>query len=65
MDNASDVACLYRHGLYSSAAQASRSTGVPATTVRERLHGKQPRSQTTHPMARLARYEEEVLVKYI
>ena len=65
MDKASRAIELYESGNFNSLAAAGRATQAPSSTVNDRRHGILPRLQTTLPHARLRRYQEEIMVKYI
>ena len=65
MDQASRAARLVDRGQFKSIHQVCRATGAARSTVQDRHTGRQPRVQEKVKHARLTRYQEEVLVKYI
>jgi hypothetical protein len=65
MDQASRVARLIDRGQFQSTRQASRGTGVANSTLHDRRAGRQPRGQEAVKHARLTRYQEDILAKYI
>ena len=65
MDQASRAIRLVHRGQFTSIRQVSRATGVARSTVQDRRAGRQPRGQEEVKHARLSRYQEEVLAKYI
>ncbi len=65
MDQASRAAHLVDRGQFKSIRQVSRVTGAARSTVRDRRAGRQPRGQEEVKHARLTRYQEGVLAKYI
>src|SRR5271155_4272104 len=65
MDQASRAAHLVDRGQFKSIRQVSRVTGAARSTVQDRRAGRQPRGQEDVSHARLSRYQEEVLAKYI
>jgi len=65
MDQASRAVRLLDNGKFRSVRQTAAATGVPRTTLRDRLNGKPPRSQTDLKHSRLSIYQEKVLVQYI
>ena len=65
MDQASRAAHLVDRGQFKSIRQVSRATGAARTTVQDRRAGRQPRGQEEISHARLSRYQEEVLARYI
>ena len=65
MDQASRAVRLVDRGQFKSIRQASRATGAARSTVQDRRAGRQPRGQEEVKHARLTRYQEEVLAKYI
>jgi hypothetical protein len=65
MDQASRAVRLVDRGQFKSIRQVSRATGAARSTVQDRLAGRQPRGQEEVKHARLTRYQEEVLAKYI
>src|SRR5271163_1629366 len=65
MDQASRAAHLVDRGQFKSIRQVSRVTGAARSTVQDRRAGRQPRGQEEVSHARLSRYQEEVLAKYI
>ena len=65
MDQASRAARLVDRGQFKSIRQVSRATGVARSTVQDRRAGRQPRGQEEVKHARLTRYQEEILAKYI
>ena len=65
MDKASRAIELYESGNFNSLAAAGRATQTPSSTINDRRNGILPRLQTTLPHARLSRYQEEIMVKYI
>ena len=65
MDRASEAITLYELGIYGTLAASARATNAPSSTVNDHFHGKLPRAQSDHPLARLLRYQEAILVKYI
>ena len=65
MDQASRAVRLVNRGQFRSIRQVSRATGAARSTVQDRRAGCQPRGQEEFKHARLTRYQEEVLAKYI
>ena len=65
MDQASRAVRLVDRGQFKSIRQVFRATGVARSTVQDRRAGRQPRGQEEIKHARLTRYQEEVLAKYI
>jgi hypothetical protein len=65
MDQASRVVRVVDRGQFKSIRQVSRATGVARSTVQDRRAGRQPRGQEEVKHARLTRYQEEVLAKYL
>ena len=65
MDPASRAVKLFESGEYDSLAAAGRAVFAPPSTVNDRHRGLLPWSQSTHPLARLCRYQERVLIQYI
>ena len=65
MDQASRAVRLVDRGQFKSIRQVSRATGAARFTVQDRRAGRQPRGQEEVKHARLTRYQEEVLAKYI
>ena len=65
MDPASRAVKLFESGEYDSLAAAGRAVFAPPSTVNDRHRGLLPWSQSTHPLARLYRYQEKVLIQYI
>ena len=65
MDQASRAVRLVDRGQFKSIRQVSRATGAARSTVQDRRTGRQPRGQEEVKHARLTRYQEEVLAKYI
>jgi hypothetical protein len=65
MDQASRAVRLVDRGQFKSIPQVSRAIDVARYTVRDRRAGRQPRGQEEVKHARLTRYQEEVLAKYI
>src|SRR5271168_2524973 len=65
MDQASRAVRLIDRGQSKSIRQASRATDAAKSTVHDRRAGRQPRGQEEVKHARLTRYQEEVLAKYI
>jgi hypothetical protein len=65
MDQASRAARLVDRGQFKSIRQVSQATDVARSTIQDRRAGRQPRGQEEIKHARLTRYQEEVLAKYI
>ena len=65
MDQASRAVRLVDRGQFKSIHQVSRATDVARSTIQDRRAGRQPRGQEEIKHARLTRYQEEVLAKYI
>ena len=65
MDQASRAVCLVDRGQFKSIRRASQAKDVARSTVQDRRAGRQPRGQEEVKHARLTRYQEEVLAKYI
>ena len=65
MDQASRAVRLVDRGQFRSVRQVSRATDVARSTIQDRRAGRQPRGQEEVKHARLTRYQEEVLAKYI
>ena len=65
MDQASRAVRLVDRGQFKSIRQVSRAIGAARFTVQDRRAGRQPRGQEDVKHARLTRYQEEVLAKYI
>jgi hypothetical protein len=65
MDQASRALRLVDRGQFKSIRQVSRATDVARSTVQDRRAGRQPCGQEEVKHARLRRYQEEVLAKYI
>ena len=65
MDQASRAVRLLDRGQFKSIRQVSRATDTARSTVQDRRVGRQPRGQEEVKHARLTRYQEEVLAKYI
>jgi hypothetical protein len=65
MDQASRAVRLVDRGQVKSIRQASRAIDVARSTAQDRRVGRQPRRQEEVKHARLTRYQEEVLAKYI
>jgi hypothetical protein len=65
MDQASRAVRLVDRGQFRSVRQVSRATDVARSTIQDRRAGRQPRGQEAVKHARLTRYQEEVLAKYI
>ena len=65
MDQASRALRLVDRGQFKSIRQVSRATDVARSTTQDRRAGRQPRRQEEVKHARLTRYQEEVLAKYI
>ena len=65
MDQASRAVRLIDRGQFRSIRQVSRATDVARSTIQDRRAGRQPRGQEEVKHARLTRYQEEVLAKYI
>ena len=65
MDQASRAVRLVDRGQFKSIRQVSRATGVARSTVQDRRVARQPRGQEEVKHARLTRYQEEILAKYI
>jgi hypothetical protein len=65
MDQASRAVRLVNRGQFKSIRQVSRATDVARSTIQDRRAGRQPRGQEDVKHARLTRYQEEVLAKYI
>ena len=65
MDQASRAVHLINRGQFKSIRQVSRATGTARSTVQDRHAGRRPRGQEEVKHARLTRYQEEVLAKYI
>jgi Tc5 transposase DNA-binding domain len=65
MDQASRAVRLVNRGQFKSIRQVSRATDVARSTVQDRHAGRQPRGQKKVKHARLTRYQEKVLAKYI
>ena len=65
MDQASRAARLVDRGQFKSFRQVSKATHVARSTIQDRHAGRQPRGQEEVKHARLTRYQEEVLAKYI
>ena len=65
MDQASRAVRLVDGGKFKSIRKVSRATGVARSTVQDRHAGRQPRGQEDVKHARLTRYQEEILAKYI
>ena len=65
MDQASRAARLVDRGQFNSIRQVARATDVARSTVQDRRAGRQPRGQEEIKHARLKRYQEDVLAKYI
>src|SRR3954453_6887135 len=65
MDQASRAVRLVDRDQFKSIRQVSRATGAARSTVQDRRTGRQPRGQEEVKHARLTRYQEEVLAKYI
>ena len=65
MDQASRAVRLIDRGQFKSIRQVSRATDVAKSTIHDRRAGRQPRGQEEVKHARLTRYQEEVLAKYI
>jgi hypothetical protein len=65
MDQASRAVRLVDRGQFKSIRQVSRATDVARSTIQDRRTGRQPRGQEEVKHARLTRYQEEVLAKYI
>jgi DDE superfamily endonuclease/Tc5 transposase DNA-binding domain len=65
MDQASRAVRLVDRGQFKSIRQVSKATGVARSTVQDRHAGRQPRGQEDVKHARLTRYQEEILAKYI
>ena len=54
---------LTQEGIYDSIRQASRTTGVPQSTVYHRRAGRVPRSQITLRSARLTPEQEAIFIR--
>src|SRR5436305_7902572 len=65
MDQASRAVRLVDRGKCKSIRQVSRAIDVARSTIRDRRAGHQPHGQEEIKHARLTRYQEEVLTKYI
>jgi hypothetical protein len=65
MDQASRAARLIDRGQFQSIRQASQDTGAAKSTLHDRRAGQQPRGQEAVQHARLTRYQEDILAKYI
>src|SRR5271163_454577 len=65
MDQASRAVRLVDRGQFKSIRQVSRATDVARSTLQDRRTGRQPRGQEEVKHARLTRYQEQVLAKYI
>jgi Tc5 transposase DNA-binding domain len=65
MDQASRAVRLVDRGQFKSIRQVSGATAVARSTIQDRRAGRQPRGQEEVKHARLTRYQEEVLAKYI
>jgi hypothetical protein len=65
MDQASRAVRLMNRGQFKSLRQVSRATDAARSTIHDRRAGRQPRGQEEIKHARLTRYQEEVLAKYI
>jgi hypothetical protein len=65
MDQASRAVRLVDRGQFKSIRQVCRAIGAARSTVQDRRAGCQPRGQEDVKHARLTRYQEEVLAKYI
>ena len=65
MDQASRAVHLINRGQFKSIRQVSRATGTARSTVQDRHAGRKPRGQKEVKHARLTKYQEEVLAKYI
>ena len=65
MDQASRAVRLIDRGQFKSIRQVSRAIDVAKSTIHDRHAGRQPRGQEKVKHARLTRYQEEVLAKYI
>jgi hypothetical protein len=65
MDQASRAVRLVDRGQFKSIRQVSWATDVARSTIQDRRAGRQPRGQEDIKHARLTRYQEEVLAKYI
>src|SRR3984885_14121586 len=65
MDQASRAVRLADRGQFKSIRQVSRAIDVARSTIQDRRAGRQPRRQEEFKHARLTRYQEEVLAKYI
>jgi hypothetical protein len=65
MDQASRAVRLVDRGQFKSIRQVSRATDVARSTIQDRRAGHQPHGQAEIKHARLTRYQEEVLAKYI
>jgi len=65
MDQASRALRLVDRSQFKSIRHVSRATDVARSTVQDRRAHRQPRGQEEVKHARLNRYQEEVLAKYI
>jgi hypothetical protein len=65
MDQASRAVRIVDRGQSKSIRQVSRAIDVAISTIQDRRAGRQPRGQEEVKHARLTRYQEEVLAKYI
>jgi Tc5 transposase DNA-binding domain len=65
MNQASYTVRLINRGQFKSFRQVSRATDAVRSTIHDRRVGRQPRKQEKIKHARLTRYQEKVLAKYI
>src|SRR6266480_1626539 len=65
MDQASRTVRLVNKGQFKSIRQVSRAINVARSTIQDRHAGHQPHKQAEIKHARLTRYQEEILAKYI
>jgi|SRR5947209_1519590 len=65
MDEASRAVRLVDRGQLKPIRQVSRATDVARSTIQDRRADRQPRGQEEVKHARLTRYQEEVLAKYM
>jgi hypothetical protein len=65
MDQASRAVHLVDRGQFKSIRKVSGATHVARSTIQDRRAGHQPHKQAEIKHARLTRYQEEVLAKYI
>src|SRR3954466_4924531 len=65
MDQASRAVRLVDRGKFESIRQVSRAIDVARSTIQDRRAGHQPHGQEEIKHARLTRYQEEGLAKYI